>query len=400
MWPCKAFDFSWEDWFFALESSLTPPRRETVRARVERLWREDGDAIACLTVRSAFDLFLRSMQWDAEDEIIFSAVTVPDMPVVARHHGLRTVPLDIDPITTLWDVAELEALIGPRTRAVVLTHLFGARLDLEPAIEVARRHGIMVIEDCAEAYSGPEWTGHDDADLNLFSFGPLKTATAIGGGLARVADAGLRERMRSMLEGDPVQPTREYLGRLMTYGALKASSNPHVFGMSIAVLSALGVDHGQLIHRLTRSVKDEDLLSSIRRQPCSAMLAMLERRLYEGGAAISRRADLGRELFAALGPEVDLPTRDADIHGYWLVPVLTPDPEALARELRSEGFYPMSGRLEVVTDGEDVDGAPLGAKRLVTESVYLAFDPQMPAHELRRQGEIVTAAVKTAAVST
>jgi dTDP-4-amino-4,6-dideoxygalactose transaminase len=280
----------------------------------------------------------------------------------------------------------------------VLTHLFGARLDVEPAIEVARRHGIMVIEDCAEAYSGPEWTGHDDADLNLFSFGPLKTATAIGGGLARVADAELRERMRSMLEGDPVQPTREYLGRLMTYGALKASSNPHLFGMFITVLDALGVDHGRLIHRLTRSVKDQDLLASIRRQPCSAMLAMLERRLHEGDAAISRRADLGRVLFGALGPEVDLPTRDADSHGYWLVPVLTPDPEALARELRGKGFYPMSGRLDVVTDGEDVDSAPLGAKRLVTESVYLAFDPQMPAHELQRQGEIVTAAAKSAAV--
>ena len=307
-------------------------------------------------------------------------------------------PLDIDPITTAWDLAELEALIGPRTRAVVLTHLFGARLDVEPAIEVARRHGIMVIEDCAEAYAGPEWTGHDDADLSLFSFGPLKTATAIGGGFARVRDAELRERMSSMLESDPVQPTREYLGRLMTYGALKASSNPHLFGMFIAVLGALRIDHAQLIHQLTRSVKDADLLASIRRQPCSALLAMLERRLYEGDAAISRRTELGRTLLAALGPEVDLPMRDADPHSYWLVPVLSSDPEALARELRGEGFYPMSGRLEVVADGADTDGAPLGAKRLVTESVYLPFDPQMPAHELRRLGRIVTAAARTASV--
>ena len=80
MWPCKVFDFSWEDWFFAIESSLTPPRRQTVKRRVERLWSEEGDAIACLTVRSAFDLFLRSMQWDPGDEVIFSAVTVPPWP--------------------------------------------------------------------------------------------------------------------------------------------------------------------------------------------------------------------------------------------------------------------------------------------------------------------------------
>jgi dTDP-4-amino-4,6-dideoxygalactose transaminase len=183
-----------------------------VRARVERLWSDEGEAIACLTVRSAFDLFLRSRRWDEGDEIIFSAVTVPDMPILARRHGLRTVPLDIDPITTAWDVAELETLIGPRTRAVVLTHLYGAQLDIGPAVEVAQRHGILVIEDCAEAYSGPEWTGHAGADLNLFSFGPLKTATAIGGGLVRVRDAKLRESMRSILESDPVQPTSEHLG--------------------------------------------------------------------------------------------------------------------------------------------------------------------------------------------
>ena len=398
MWPCKVFDFSWEDWFFAIESSLTPPRRQTVKRRVERLWSEEGDAIACLTVRSAFDLFLRSMQWDPGDEVIFSAVTVPDMPVVARHHGLRTVPLDIDPITTAWDVAELEQLIGPRTRAVVLTPLFGARLAVAPAIEVARRRGIMVIEDCAEAYAGPQWRGQPEADLNLFSFGPLKTATAIGGGLARVRDAGLRERMRSILDRDPVQPTREYLGRLVTYGVLKASCNRHLFGMFITVLDALRVDHGQLIHQRTRSVKDKDLLVSIRRQPCSALLAMLERRLHEGDAPITRRTDLGRKLFAALGPDVDLPTRDAELHSYWLLPVLASDSDALVRELRSEGFYPMSGRLDVVTDGEDADSAPLGATRLVSESVYLAFDPEMPAHELQRQGEIVTAAASMAAV--
>jgi perosamine synthetase len=396
IWPCKGFDFGWEDWSFGLESSLSPPRRRTVRTRIERLWSDEGEAIACLTVRSAFDLFLRSRQWDEGDEIIFSAVTVPDMPILARHHGLRTVPLDIDPITTVWDVAELETLIGPRTRAVVLTHLYGARLDIGPAVGVAQRHGILVIEDCAEAYSGPQWTGHAEADLNLFSFGPLKTATAIGGGLVRVRDAKLRASMRSILESDPVQPTSEHLGRLISYGAMRASTTPHVFGMLITVLEALRVDHQEFIHKLTRSVPPEDLLTRIRRQPCAALLALLERRLHEGDGAVSRRIELGRALFEALGPEVELPTRNIDAHSYWLVPVLMCEPEALARELRSEGFYPMSGRLEVVTDNSAPDTASPGAERLVAESVYLSFDPQMPVLELERLGRIVTAAARKA----
>jgi dTDP-4-amino-4,6-dideoxygalactose transaminase len=392
MWPCKGFDFSWEDWSFGLESSISPPRRQTVRARVERLWSEEGDAIACLTARSAFDLFLRSRQWDEGDEIIFSAVTVPDMPRLARHHGLSTVPLDIDPMTTAWDIADLEALIGPNTRAVVLTHLYGARLDIEPAVEVARRHGVLVIEDCAEAYAGPKWTGHAGADVSLFSFGPLKTATAIGGGLIRVRDAELRECMHSTLDSDPVQPTSEHLRRLFNYGALKVSSTPHLFGMFIAVLEELGVDHQEVIHKLTRSVSPADLLTRIRRQPCAALLALLERRLEQGDDGVARRTELGRSLFDALGPEVELPTRKADLHAYWLVPVLMREPEVLARILLGEGFYPMSGRLEVVADNNAPDTISPGAERLVAESVYLSFDPQMPACELERLARIVTAA--------
>ena len=154
IWPCKRFDFTWADWRFALKACLSPPPRESVAARIESLWSADHDTIACLTVRSAFDLFLRAKQWDSGDEIIFSALTVSDMPHIARQHGLQPVPLDIDPLTTAWDDRALEQLIGSRTRAIVLAHLFGARVDVEPAVAVALRHGVAVVEDCAQAYAG------------------------------------------------------------------------------------------------------------------------------------------------------------------------------------------------------------------------------------------------------
>ena len=68
------------------------------------------------------------------------------------------------------------------------------------------------------------------------------------------------------------------------------------------------------------------------------------------------------------------------------------EPEVLARILLGEGFYPMSGRLEVVADNNAPDTISPGAERLVAESVYLSFDPQMPACELERLARIVTAA--------
>ena len=385
MWPCKEIDLAWADWFFAVGACLSPPPVQDVSARVERLRSTQADSLACLTVRSAFDLYLRAQRWEAGSEIVFSALTVPDMPRIARHHGLRPVPLDIDPATASWDDDALERCVGPRTRAVVLAHLFGGRIDLNPALAIARRHGIAVVEDCAQAYAGPDWAGHPEADLSLFSFGPMKTATALGGALARVRDPDTRAAMRRISAQDGVQPTGEYLRRVLLYGALKAASYPVAFGIVIAAADALGADASQWIHGLTRNVADDAFIASIRRRPCAALLGVLERRLGQGTAPVTRRVEPGRTLTAALGPDVKVPACAAEPHGYWMFPLLARNPEALSTFLRDRGFYAMSSRLSVVSDG----AAPTpGAERL-SDALYIPFDPAMPSEELERLGRLV-----------
>lgn len=385
MWPCKDIDFAWPDWSFAVGACLSPPPIQQVSERVERLWSSESETLACLTVRSAFDLYLRAQRWEAGSEIIFSALTVPDMPRIARHHGLRPVPLDVDPVTAAWDNRALEQCVGPRTRAVVLAHLFGTRVDLGPAVEIARRHGIAVVEDCAQAYAGPDWTGHPQADLSLFSFGPMKTATALGGALASVRDPGTCAAMKRIYAQDSVQPTGEYLRRILLYGVLKAASHPRVFGIVIAMANALGADSSQWIHGLTRNVSNEALIASIRRRPCAALLGMLDHRLEQGPAPVARRVEAGRMLMAALGPDVVVPGRTADPHGYWMFPVLAREPEALSLALRNEGFDVMLARLSVVSDGETPTP---GADRL-SDALYIPFDPAMPRDELERLGRLV-----------
>ena len=385
MWPCKHIDLDWADWGFALGACLAPPPAHEVSKRVERRWSSESDSLASLTARSAFDLYLRAQRWEAGAEIIFSALTMADMPRIARHHGLRPVPLDIDPATAAWDASALAQCVTPRTRAVVLAHLFGTRVDLGPAVVIARRHGIAVVEDCAQAYAGPDWTGHPQADLSLFSFGPTKTATALGGALVRVRDPETCAAMHRIAAQDAVQPTAEYLGRVLLYGAMKAASHPRVFGGVVALADALGADASDWIHSLTRNVANDGFIASIRRRPCAALLGLLERRLGQGTAPVSRRIEPGRTLTKALGPEVVVPARAADPHGYWMFPVLSDDPETLSASLRDRGFDAMSGRLSAVSDGET---ATPGADRL-SEALYIPFDPAMPREELERLGRWV-----------
>ena len=385
MWPCKEIDLAWEDWVFAVGACLSPPPIQDVFARVERLWSAQDDSLACLTVRSAFDLYLRAQRWEAGSEIVFSALTVPDMPRIARHHGLRPVPLDIDPATAAWDDSALERCIGSRTRALVLAHLFGTRIDLDPAIEIARRRGIAVVEDCAQAYAGPDWTGHPESDLSLFSFGPMKTATALGGALARVRDPDTCAAMKRISAQDSIQPTGEFLRRVLLYGGLKAASHPRAYGVVMAVADALGADASQWIHSLTRNVADDAFIASIRRRPCAAQLGLLERRLGQGTSTVSRRVEPGRTLMSSLGPDVEVPARTADPHGYWMFPVLAQNPEALSASLRDRGFDAMSARLAVVSDGATLTP---GAERL-SNALYIPFDPAMPREELERLGKLV-----------
>ena len=394
MYPCKGFDFTWADWLFALTAGLSPSARSP-SDRVERDWLASaasgangpgGGALACLTVRSAFDLYLRAKRWPAGSEVVFSALTVPDMSRIAAHHGLKPLALDIDPLTTRWDDAELERLIGPRTRAVVLAHLFGARVDIEPAIAIARRHDVAVLEDCAQAYAGTRFRGHPDADLALFSFGPMKTSTALGGAIAGVRCPSVLAEMRRLRDADPAQPTLEYWRRTVLYGVFKALTQPRLFGAFAKVADTLGTDREQWLHGLTRNVPPEDMITRLRRRPCAALLRVLHRRLASGDSLLKRRSVQGTVLADAIGAHVALPTRAAMPHGYWMVPVLPRDRRALVQGLRDAGFDAMSGRLATVEG--NARGTP-GAATLA-EAVYVPFDPSIPRPALERLGALVT----------
>ena len=390
---CKRFDFSWRDWAGAVCACVAPPPWNEARERLERRFSATGEAIACLSARAGFDLFLRVVggRWAPGDEIVFTALTIPDMPALARRHGFRPVPLDVDPLTAEWDPQALARLVTPRTRAVVVAHLFGARVDLAATLALAGRRGLVVIEDCAQAYAGPDWRGHEAADLSLFSFGPLKTATAFGGALARVRDPVVRRAMRALHRRQPAQGTGEYLRRVFRYGLLQAASTPRAYGAVTAAATRLGVDMDAWANRATRSVPRGSSTVSLRRRPAAANLAVLARRLAQGCAPVARRRAPAQALFQALGPDVRAPTRHAEPHGYWMMPVLGAAQGALRAALSAHGFEAIPARMAPVADGRH---ATPGAD-LLASALCLPFDPRMPRDELRRLGALARALLES-----
>ncbi len=133
---------------------------------------------------SALHLALLAAGIGPGDEVITVSFTFVATVAAVVYTGAKPVLVDIDPRTNTIDVAQVEAAITERTKAILPVHLYGQPADLDPLIEIARRHGLMVIEDAAQAH-GAEYKGRrvgSIGDLGCFSFYPGKNLGAYGEG--------------------------------------------------------------------------------------------------------------------------------------------------------------------------------------------------------------------------
>ena len=101
--------------------------------------------------RMGLYFILKALDFPPGSEIIVPAMTFWVVPEIARVAGLTPVFADIDPATFTLDPKAVERAITPNTRAILPTHLYGMACDLDPILELARRHNLKVIEDCAHS---------------------------------------------------------------------------------------------------------------------------------------------------------------------------------------------------------------------------------------------------------
>jgi dTDP-4-amino-4,6-dideoxygalactose transaminase len=133
------------------------------------------------------------------DEVITSPYTFFATAGSIARVGAKPVFIDIDPKTYNIEPSRIESAITPRTRAIIPIHLFGQVADMEPIMEIARKNGLHVIEDAAQAI-GSEYRGRragSFGDLGCFSFFPSKNLGGFGdGGMVVTNDEQLADRLR------------------------------------------------------------------------------------------------------------------------------------------------------------------------------------------------------------
>lgn len=157
-------------------------------------------AVGCANGTDALLLALRACGIGAGDEIITTPFTFIATAEVAAQIGARPVFVDICPDTFNIDPEKIEAGITPRTKAIIPVHLFGHPADMTPIMDIAGKHGLKVIEDCAQAF-GARYQGQivgTIGDVGCFSFFPSKNLGCYGDGgiiITRHAEAAAKVKM-------------------------------------------------------------------------------------------------------------------------------------------------------------------------------------------------------------
>jgi len=241
----------------------------------------------------AIALTLRALGVGPGDEVITTPLSAAFTALAIVMAGARPVFADVDPIRLTIDPAQIERMIGPRTRAIVPVHLYGQPADMSVIERIASRHALPVVEDCCQAHLATT-QGRPVGTIGIagaFSFYPTKNLGALGdGGAVITHDAALADRVRRLRNG----------GQRARY------------------------DHDQLG---VNSRLDE------------IQAAVLRARLPHLKAWTSRRRELAARYRAALGGlSVEVPPECDTGHVYHLFVVRVPDRDRFQRQLAADGI--------------------------------------------------------------
>lgn len=156
------------------------------------------DGVAVINGTAALHLAFASLNLPAGSEVVVPAFTIISCVSSFRELGLIPVPVDCDPFTFNMTVSGVFNAITEKTRAILVVHIYGLPVDLDPILELARHNNIKVIEDAAEAI-GQTYNGRQCGsfgDLSIFSFYPNKHITTGEGGMLLTDNKGLADRSR------------------------------------------------------------------------------------------------------------------------------------------------------------------------------------------------------------
>ena len=156
-------------------------------------------ATACSSGTAALDIAISALNLEKDDEVIMPTFTIISCCQALVKQGIKPVLLDSDLRTFNIKVEDIEAKITSKTKAIMIVHIFGLSVDIDPILDLAKKYDLKIIEDAAQMI-GQEYKGKkcgSFGDISIFSFYPNKQITTGEGGMVLCDDENLDERAKS-----------------------------------------------------------------------------------------------------------------------------------------------------------------------------------------------------------
>ena len=295
--------------------------------------------------RTALYVLLRALDIHPGDEILTQAYTC--LAVVAPILGVGAIPIyaDITPERFSFDPGCVEPLITSRTRVMIIQHTFGIPAEIDPLLEIARRHNLTVIEDCAHVSQG-SYRGRPLGSFgaaSIYSFQWSKPLVVGRGGSAVINDLALAERVEKLYQNFAWPSRKDRAIINLQYAAFNLIRRRKIFDYLRRAIRAISPS-------ATGTIRAEELEGKITEEYNLRMAPNLQRRIAskrrDEPTAIARKRELGRRLHAhlqSLGVSpLDLPS---DVKTTFLrYPVLASDRDRVIqlgreRDLEIEQYY-------------------------------------------------------------
>ncbi len=229
--------------------------------------RHDCEHAVCVANGTvALEVALQAMGVEPGAEVIVPAYTFEATASAVLFAGCAPVFADIDPETWCIDVDSAAALVTERTQAIVPVHLAMTVADLDAIGSLARKRGLVVLEDCAHAH-GARWRGRGVGawgDAGAFSFQTSKLMTAGEGGIVTTSDDALLDRLHALVNCGRQRPGAAETAPAIGHNYRMTDLQAAILDVQLGRLDAQHVIRGRNASRLRAAIEDIDGLANLR----------------------------------------------------------------------------------------------------------------------------------------
>ena len=344
-------------------------------------------AVAGSYARTCFYFLLKALDLPPGSEMIASPVNIHDMFNMAMCAGLKPVFVDIDPSNYQMSPEALEAAITPKTRAVLVTHLFGIVPDMERIAAICKKHGLILLEDPSHSYGAKQRGRHVGTfgAAGVFSFSSLKTVSSGYGGIIVSDDGQLLSKIRKLvgnLRPGAASDMRDIFFKNIIVGM---ATQPPLFGLAtFPVVRFLNQLNPAIVARLQTDNPVQELLREVPGSwlwgftPLQAGLALrCLRRLAADNAVRERHAAMVLEALAPVAAD-RLPRLLPDTENvFWRFPFRAPEGIAFIKHMNRYGIdvtttmLPCCSRLPVF---QAIAAETPHAEKAVQEAYFLPLE--------------------------